>query len=310
MNDSRAAAPIGAADAESAKLMRRATTASVAVALILIVAKLVAFLITDSVAILSTLVDSLLDVLASLLNLVAVRHALQPADREHRFGHGKAEALAGLGQAGFIAGSAAFLLFEAGRRLISPQPLAAETVGIGVMVVSIVLTVALVRYQRYVIGRTRSVAISADSLHYKGDVLVNASVIVSLAAGAALGWTWLDPAFAIAIAGYIAYCAWQILREVLNVLMDRELPDIERTQIRKIAMAHPEVRAIHDLRTRRSGMMTFIQFHLELDGAIKLTRAHEISDQVEADVMAAFPGAEVIIHQDPAGIEEGHVRFA
>jgi len=309
MIDASTAAPAARDETEAARLMRRATLASVAVALILIVAKLAAFLVTDSVAILSTLVDSLLDALASLLNLVAVRHALQPADREHRFGHGKAEALAGLGQAGFIAGSAAFLLFEAGRRLISPQPLAAETIGIGVMVLAIVLTVGLVRYQRYVIDRTRSVAISADSLHYKGDVLVNASVIVSLVAGAALGWTWLDPAFAIAIAGYIAYCAWQILREVLNVLMDRELPDVERAQIRKIALGHPEVRALHDLRTRRSGMMTFIQFHLELDGAIKLTRAHEISDQVEADVLAAFPGAEVIIHQDPAGIEEGHVRF-
>jgi ferrous-iron efflux pump FieF len=298
MIDASSAAPAARDETEAARLMRRATLASVAVALILIVAKLAAFLVTDSVAILSTLVDSLLDALASLLNLVAVRHALQPADREHRFG-----------QAGFIAGSAAFLLFEAGRRLISPQPLAAETIGIGVMVLAIVLTVGLVRYQRYVIDRTRSVAISADSLHYKGDVLVNASVIVSLVAGAALGWTWLDPAFAIAIAGYIAYCAWQILREVLNVLMDRELPDVERAQIRKIALGHPEVRALHDLRTRRSGMMTFIQFHLELDGAIKLTRAHEISDQVEADVLAAFPGAEVIIHQDPAGIEEGHVRF-
>jgi ferrous-iron efflux pump FieF len=297
------------AEAETTRLLHRATTAAVAVALVLIVAKLGAFLLTDSVAILSTLVDSLLDALASLLNLVAVRHALQPADREHRFGHGKAEALAGLGQAGFIAGSAAFLLFEAGRRLVSPQPLGAETVGIGVMVLSIALTLALVAYQRRVVRRTRSVAISADSLHYKGDLLVNAGVIVSLAAGAALGWTWIDPAFAIAIAGYIVYCAWQILREVLNVLMDHELPDEERARIRKIAMAHPEVRAMHDLRTRRSGMMTFIQFHLELDGAIKLTRAHEISDRVEADVMAAFPGAEVIIHQDPAGIEEGHVRF-
>jgi ferrous-iron efflux pump FieF len=310
MTDTNHAATRLTAEAEAVRLLHRATAASVAVALILIVAKLAAFMLTDSVAILSTLVDSLLDALASLLNLFAVRHALQPADREHRFGHGKAEALAGLGQAGFIAGSAVFLLFEAGRRLISPQLVAAESVGIGVMALSIVLTLALVTYQRMVIRQTKSVAITADSLHYKGDLLVNAAVIVSLTAGATLGWTWLDPAFAIAIAGYIAYCAWLILREVLNVLMDRELPDDERSQIRTIAMAHPEVRALHDLRTRRSGMMTFIQFHLELDGAIKLTRAHEISDQVEAEILAAFPGAEVIIHQDPAGIEEGHIRFA
>ena len=299
-----------APEAHSSRLLRRATAASVAVAAVLIVAKLVAFLITDSVAILSTLVDSLLDALASLLNLFAVRHALQPADREHRFGHGKAEALAGLGQAGFIAGSAVFLLFEAGRRLIAPQPLAAETVGIAVMVLSIVLTLALVGYQRHVIRHTKSVAISADSLHYKGDLMVNAAVIVSLVCAAAFGWLWIDPVFAIGIAVYIAYCAWQILREVLNVLMDRELPDDERSQIRTIALAHPEVRAIHDLRTRRSGMMTFIQFHLELDGGMRLTRAHEISDQVEAEVLAAFPGAEVIIHQDPAGLEEDHARFA
>src|SRR5690606_8711993 len=214
-----------APDAASSRLLRRATAAAVTVAVVLVVAKLAAFLITDSVAVLSTLVDSLLDVLASLVNLFAVRHALQPADREHRFGHGKAEALAGLGQAGFIAGSAVFLLFEAARRLLAPRPLVEETVGIAVMVLSIVLTLALVTYQRHVIRSTKSVAISADSLHYQGDLLANGAVIVARAGGAAFGWTWIDPVVAIGIAGYIAYFAWQILREALAILMDRELPD-------------------------------------------------------------------------------------
>lgn len=293
-----------------APLMRRATYASVAVATVLIAAKGVAWLATDSVSVLSSLLDSLLDAAASLINLLAVRHALTPPDREHRFGHGKAEPLAGLAQAAFIAGSAALLILEAGRRLATPVPVSRSEVGIGVMLFSIVLTALLVVYQRRVVARTQSVAISADSLHYAGDLLVNGSVIVSLLLVGWLGWPFIDPLFAIGVALYILWSAIRIVRLSLNVLMDRELPDAERSRIRAIATEHPEVRSVHDLRTRSSGPSIFIQLHLEMDGGLTLMRAHEIADAVEAKLMQTYPNAEIIIHQDPEGVDERRKIFA
>lgn len=293
----------------AARLMRLATYASVSVAVVLIVAKFAAWLATDSVSLLSTLIDSLLDAGASLINLFAVRQALQPADREHRFGHGKAEPLAGLAQAAFICGSAAFLLIEAGKRFIQPKVLENTETGIAVMVFSIALTVALVLFQRHVVRQTDSVAIHADSVHYRMDVLVNASVIVSLILATRLGWGWADPLFATAIAGYIVWGAAVIGRQALNLLMDRELSDAERQRIRQIVLAHPDVRDMHDLRTRSSGLQLFIQLHLEMDGTLTLARAHEISDQVEAEIERAYPKAEVIIHEDPEGVDEKRADF-
>ncbi len=293
----------------AARLMRLATYASVSVAGILVVAKFAAWLATDSVSLLSTLIDSLLDAGASLVNLVAVRQALQPADREHRFGHGKAEPLAGLAQAAFICGSAAFLLIEAGKRFLQPQVVENSETGIVVMIFSIALTVVLVLFQRYVVRHTDSIAIDADSVHYKMDVLVNASVIVSLILATRLGWIWADPLFATAIAVYIVWGAGTIGHRALNILMDRELPDADRKHIRQIALAHPGVRDLHDLRTRSSGPQLFIQLHLEMDGSITLNQAHEISDQVEAEIERAFPKAEVIIHEDPDGVDEKRTTF-
>lgn len=297
-------------DGANARLMRLATYASVAVAAFLITIKLIAWLVTDSVSVLSSLVDSVLDAIASLINLAAVRHALTPADSEHRFGHGKAESIAGLGQAAFIAGSAAFLIFESVRRFITPQEISHGTVGIGVMVVSIVLTFLLVRYQMRVVRQTGSTAIGADSLHYRGDLLVNVAIIASLVLTTQFAMSWVDPAIAILIALYILYNAWLVARDALNALMDREFPDEDRQRILNIAMAHPQVKGAHDLRTRRSGVQPFIQIHLELDGAMTLHDAHIISDQVEAEIISAFPGAEVIIHQDPEGIAEPMPSFA
>ena len=294
----------GRSVARSGTLMRVATYASVSVALVLIVVKAVALAYTDSVALLSSFIDSLLDLGASLINLVAVSHALAPADREHRFGHGKAESIAGLGQAAFITGSAVFLLFEAGDRLIHPSPVENGAIGVGVMAFSIVLTFALVQFQRYVVRSTGSVAISADSLHYKGDLLMNASVILALVLSTQLGWHTLDPIFAIAIAIYILSAAWKIVTNSFDMLMDREFADGERERIREIALSHAEVREMHDLRTRSSGTSSFIQFHLELDGEMTLLRAHEIADEVEAKIRTAFPAADVIIHQDPEGLEQ------
>lgn len=289
--------------------MRLATYASVATAAILIAVKLVAWLYTDSISLLSTLVDSVLDIFASLVNLAAVRHALTPADKEHRFGHGKAEPLAALGQAAFISGSALFLIFEAGHRLFDPEPLAHTTLGIWVMVFAIAATFALTRFQAYVVRKTGSMAIRADSLHYVGDLLVNISVIVALLLVAELGWLWVDSVFGLAIAVYISTNAWRIAHGAYDMLMDRELPDEERQRIKEIVLAHPRVMDLHDLRTRSSGPYAFIQIHLELDGAMSLLESHEIADEVEALIREAFPEAEVLIHQDPHGIEEPRVRF-
>ena len=299
----------GVAAGEAARLMRLATTASVAVAMTLIAVKVVTWLMTDSISVLSSLVDSVMDAMASLVNLVAVRHALQPADREHRFGHGKAEPLAALGQAAFITGSAAFLGMEAMGRLFSPRPVENIGVGIAVMVFAIVVTVALVAFQRYVVRKTGSTAVGADALHYETDVLVNGSVIVSLALTSWFGWNAVDPLFGFAIALYLVRGAWKISRRSLDLLMDREFADEERVNIHGLVLAHPRVKGMHDLRTRRAGIQPFIQLHLELDGEMTLHEAHEISDEVEARIKEAYPNAEVIIHEDPEGIEEERATF-
>ena len=291
------------------RLMRLATYASVSVALTLIALKTGAWIVTESIAMLSTLVDSLLDALASIVNLVAVRHALAPADREHRFGHGKAEALAALAQSAFIAGSAVLLLFQAGERLINPRPLAKPEAGIAVMLVSIALTIILVLFQLWVVRRTRSVAVAADSLHYKGDILVNVAVIAALILGSWFGWLYADPIFGAVIALYVLYSAWLIVREAMDMLMDREMPEQDRDTIREIAMAHPEVASVHDLRTRRSGPTSFIQLHLVMSAELTLLKAHDISDVVETEIRDAFPEAEVMIHQDPTGIIERHAFY-
>ena len=294
---------------ESARLMRMATYAAVSVASILVVAKLGAWMATESVSLLSTLIDSLLDVMASAVNLLAVRHALEPADREHRFGHGKAESLAGLAQSAFITGSAVFLFIEASDRLFKPRAIENTDIGYLVMGLSIALTLVLVGFQRYVIKRTQSTAIKADSMHYQMDVLVKVGVIISLLLVSRMGWQWADPAIAVLIAIYIIYGAWEIAQEALDVLMDRELSDEDRQQIRALALKHDEVQGVHDMRTRSSGQQIFIQLHLELDGEMTLNRTHEIADAVEADILASFPRAEVIIHQDPEGVEEDIAVF-
>jgi ferrous-iron efflux pump FieF len=295
--------------ARAGRLMRQATYASVAVASTLIIAKMAAWAITDSVAMLSALIDSVLDALASIINLFAVRHALQPADREHRFGHGKAEALAGLAQAAFIAGSAAFLIIEAVQRFARPVAIENSGVGIAVSVYAIAATVVLVLYQTYVVRRTKSIAIAADSLHYKSDLALNASVIAALILSGTFGITYADPVFAIGIAAFVLFSAWRIFRRSYDELMDREFPQDVRNRIREIATAPVEVIDMHDLRTRSSGRDSFIQLHLELPSDISLMEAHHIADDVELRLTEAFPDAEVIIHQDPAGVDEDHPVF-
>jgi len=286
------------------RLMRLASYVAVSVALVLIAAKLGAWLLTGSVALLSSLIDSVLDAFASIVALVAIRQALTPADKEHRFGHGKAEPIAALGQAAFIVGSALFLSVEAVRRLWSPQPVGQQEIGIAVMVFSILVTLALVAFQAHVIRRTGSLVVSADSLHYKGDLLINLSIIASLVLTGWFDFPLADPVFALGIAAYLLWNAKGIGGEALDMLMDRELPDEERQTILALARAHSGVLGVHDLRTRAAGPIRFIQMHLELDGDTRLAEAHEIADAVEAEIEAAFPGADVIVHQDPHGIPD------
>jgi len=297
-------------DRESvARLMRRATYASVATAVILIAAKAVAWSLTDSIAMMSSLVDSLLDSVSSLFNLFAVRFALEPADAEHRFGHGKLEPLSGLVQSAFIVGSGVLLLFEAGNRMLFPQPVAEAPFGIAVSVFAIVVTIALVRYQKYVVARSRSVAINADSLHYTGDIFINLGVIASLAAATWLGFNWIDPIAGAAVGLFLMFNAVRIGRGSLDMLMDHELPNADRQRIKAIAMANPKVLSVHELKTRASGRDAFIQLHVEMDGGMTLLQSHTIADAVEAEIQRAYPAAEIIIHQDPAGVEERHPDY-
>lgn len=294
---------------ESARLLKLATYASVTTAIILIIAKLAAYVVTNSVSVLASLIDSLLDAGASIINLFAVRYALEPPDSEHRFGHGKAESIAGLAQSMFIAGSGVFLIIESIERLANPVPIDELSLGLVVMVFAIAATLALLAIQYYVIRRTHSVAIKADSLHYKTDLLTNTAIILALILSQ-LGWYGMDPLFALGVAIYILYSAWQIAREALNDLLDRELPEAKRQEIIRIATDHPQVIGAHDLRTRVSGRTVYIQLHLELDDQMRLLESHRIADNREAALRKAIPGADIVIHQDPAGIVERRIDDA
>lgn len=283
---------------DRAKLMRSATYASVSVASFLIVVKLIGWLFTGSVSILASLLDSAMDVMASLINLFAVRYALMPPDAEHRFGHGKAEPLASLGQSLIIAASALLLAKHAFTQMGSEQTLTAPGVGVVVMIISLISTLGLVTYQRHVVRKTQSTAIKADALHYLGDLLTqSAALLVTVLA--MIGWEGIDPYIALGIAAYVFHSAWEIGKESFHYLMDRELPAEIRERIIELVHTHEEVEGLHDLKTRRSGPNLFIQMHLELDDHMPLIQAHRISDEVEAILIKAYPHAEVLIHQDP-----------
>lgn len=287
---------------DTARLMRLATWASMAVALILIGAKTTAWLVTDSVSMLSSLIDSALDFVASVVTFIAVRQALVPADSDHRFGHGKAEALAGLAQAGFITASGGGLLLTVADRVLHPHAVQQEMVGVAVSALSVALTLALVAFQNHVVRRTGSLAIGADKAHYKTDLVTNIAVGAALFASSYTRQPLIDAGVAAAVALYMLVSAWQVGREALDVLMDRELPDADRARIKALAIAHAEVRDLHELRTRSAGLTKFIQFHVELDPALSLARAHRIGEEIEASIQREFPGAEIILHVDPVGV--------
>ena len=296
--------------AEQGKHMRRAAKASVSVSLILVAIKIFAYFASHSVAMLASLADSALDLFTAGLNLFAIHEALAPADKEHRFGHGKAEPLAGLAQGAFITASAMFLVIQAVQRLINPQPIDHGLEALLVMLISIVMAIGLILYERTVIKRTGSLAVSADQTHYLGDLVTNIGVVIAILLATVVGWQAADPIIALLVAAVLVGSAWLVFRKCLDQLMDHELSDAERERIISIVRAHPQVRNLHDLKTRAAGLYTFIQVHIELDPDMKLAEAHAVSDEVEHALCAAFGKAEVIIHQDPAGLEAVPERSA
>ncbi|GGY33123.1 cation-efflux pump FieF [Bacterioplanes sanyensis] len=281
-----------------ARLVKRAATASVVVAVVLLVSKLVAWWYSDSVSVLSSLLDSLMDIAASGVNFIAIRYALMPADEDHPFGHSKAEGLAALVQSAFITGSAVALLLQVVDRLANPQPLQAIPLSLAVMGFSLLLTVALVQYQRWVVRQTQSLAVKADSAHYVSDILANLAVLVALLATAA-GWYWLDPVVALAIVALLLHSVLGIVRSALQVLMDQALPEQDAAELDRIIQSVEGVQGYHKLRTRQAGAVQFIQLHLDLDGGQSLSSAHAIGDEVERRILAHFPRAEILIHHDP-----------
>jgi ferrous-iron efflux pump FieF len=253
-------------------LMRRATYAAVMVAITLIGLKAAAYQATGSVSMLGTLLDSVLDASASL--------------------------------AIFVFASAMFILAQAGRHFFNPEPITQSLLGIGVILTTIILTIGLVLFQRYVVARTNSLAIEADSLHYKGDLLMNLTVLVAFVLAGYADLPWADAVFALFIAGFLAFSAWMIVKGAMHQLMDQEISEDDRERIKEIAVTWPGSKGIHDLRTRASGADLFIQFHLELDPTLSLLEAHKIADGLEKNLMKTFSASEVLIHQDPLGVEK------
>lgn len=288
---------------ERANLTRSAAFASIAVALLLVALKLWAAVQTGSTAMLGSLADSALDLIASLATLIGVWIAAQPADEDHRFGHGKAESLSAIFQVMLIALSAAAILYQAIVTLLEGGRTQAAAEGIGVSLAAIVATFALLGWQRYVIRRTGSVAIAADHTHYQSDLLLNVAVIAALALDQFAGFTRADPLFGLAIAAWLLWGAWRAAGEAIDNLMDKEWPEEKRARFVELAARHPELSNLHDLRTRTSGTRDFVQFHVDMPADMSVGRAHDIIERVEADLQRHFPNMELLIHIDP----EGHV---
>jgi len=282
-------------------LTARAAMASVAAATLLLLLKTYAAWETGSVAMLGSLADTRLDLIASLITLMGVRVAATPADREHRFGHGKAEALAALVQAILITLSALAIAWRALARMIDGERTDAAAEGIAVSLVAIAVTFALIAYQRSVVRRTGSLAIGADAAHYQSDLLLNLSVIAALALDQFGGFGGADPVFGLGIAFWLVLSARKAGFQAVDQLMDHEWPEEKRRRFVEVAARHPQGRGIHDLRTRSSGADEFAQFHIWIDPAMTVAAAHHVVEEIEADLAREFPGVEVLIHLDPEG---------
>lgn len=286
------------------KLKTFAACASISVSVTLSLIKAGAAIITGSLSVLSSMVDSLTDVISSSISLVAVKFANKPLTEHHRYGYGKAESVSALIQSAFIAGSGGFILYDGICRFIDPTPIKQTAVGLWIMIISIILTVALITFQAAVVKKTNSQAIEADSAHYTVDLLTNGAIIASLLVVRYLNWQWFDSLTAVLISAYLLWNAGHIAFKALEEITDHEVDEEIKAKI--IALVHevPEVKGYHDFRTRVSGLRMFIEIHLELDGNLTLSQSHDISDKVEAKILAEFPLAQIIVHQDPFGLHE------
>lgn len=294
---------------QQARLMRLASAYAIATACSLVVLKLIVWMRTDSLSMMSSLIDSMLDVGVSCITFFAIRAALIPPDREHRFGHGKAEALAALAQSLFIVVSSILLVAEAVARFSNPAPTSNEFLAVLSMIASVILTQLLVMFQNHVVQKTGSVAVAADRIHYKTDTVINLSVLVTMAMVWQTGYYRLDSVVAGLVALYLVWCSRKILLHAFDVLLDRELPDDVRESMESIIRSDPDIVDFHDLRTRTAGPNYFVQFHLELNPDLNLIQAHEIADRIENAIIAAYPQAQVSIHQEPAGIDDARDNF-
>lgn len=282
------------------QLVRIATYTSVVIATLLLLLKVYAWWYTDSISILASLLDSAIDIAASIMIVIAVQIAQTPADKEHRFGHGNAEPLAALAQSVFISGSAIYLIIYSIERFIHPQAIQSADLGLIIMIISLMVTLGLLSFQRYVIRKTQSTAIKADSLHYLSDVLANILVIITLWFSAI---QWLDPLLGFAIAAWIFYSALRIAIEAGNQLLDHELPQTMREEIKQITLDTTGVLGMNDLRSYQSGPNKFVQFDLELDDNLTLFESHRITENVTKKLKQRFTDLDVMIHQEPASLK-------
>jgi ferrous-iron efflux pump FieF len=287
---------------ERARLTRSAAYASISMATFLVAIKLWAVFRTDSTAMLGSLADTSLDLVASIATLAGVWIAAQPADRDHRFGHGKAEALAAMFQVLLIALSALGLAWRSVAHFLVGEPVASAGEGIVVSLVAIAATLALLAWQNYVIRRTGSVAISTDHLHYQSDLALNLAVIAALVLDHYVGVAGADQFFGFCIALWLGWGAWRASSQVIDQIMDREWPEEKRQEFLTVLASHPELRGVHDLRTRTSGDRDFVQFHVAVDPRMTVAQAHRVMDEIEAKIERDFPGVEVLIHPDPEGL--------
>ncbi|MBR1841568.1 MAG: cation diffusion facilitator family transporter [Alphaproteobacteria bacterium] len=289
------------------RLKKTATIASVGTAVLLVIVKAVAAFFTGSLSVLSSMTDSLADVFSSLISFIAVHYAAKPLSEEHRYGYGKSESVSALLQAAFIVGSAGFILYDGIYRFIHPQKVNDTAFGIGVMLFCLFCTVLLVLFQRYVINKTKSQAIAADSLHYVVDILSNSSVIFSLFIVKYLHWEWFDIVTAVAISLYLIYNAWQLALDALQEITDKELDAKIKENIIRLMCSVEGVLGCHDLRSRISGSRWFVEIHLEFDGNKTLTETHALTDLAEHKVIEVYPQIQLIVHQDPHGLKEDRI---
>ena len=281
------------------KWMFSASLASVTTAVLLIILKSVAFLVTGSMAMLSSLFDSIQDFMTSMVNMIAIRHAVIPADKHHRFGHGKAQGIGSLIQACIIVMAALFLIKESVGYLIFGKKVVDFELGVWVSGIAIIITLCLLILQTWVVKQTGSLCIKTDKTHYTGDIFMNIGVIISLWLSSSMGWMWIDGAFGIAVGLYLLYAMIHILQEAFAMLMDRELPEAMRNKIKSVALSVPKVLNVSKLKTRQAGSCIFIQFVVQFDGKISLDLAHAYIDKIESKLLKLYPGAEIMIHAEP-----------